>query len=401
MDITALEHMPAEELHSRHSRLRAELAAHTPKAGGILVSSPLSIYYLTGTLATGLFWLPLDGKPLLGVRRGLERARVESSLIEVGGQVEPYRSYTDLLALCGTLPKTVAVDMNGFSWSQSELLRSRLTCVERFVPGDTALSRTRMIKSEWERKKLRLAGARHAHCLLELTPERIRPGMTEREIGIIVLNTFFEHGHCGLMRLAASNEIYMGHICAGESGLYPTGFDGPLGNKGMHPAVPYMGDAGTVWKDLLTIDANFVLEGYNTDKTVTFWAGDMPDIARRAYDCCRHIELRTAEAMRPGAIPSTLWHEAQKMAAAAGFADTFMGVGPERVRFLGHGIGLQVDEFPVMADRFDEPILPGMVMAIEPKIALPGLGMVGVEDTYEITEQGAACLTGDNRLVTF
>lgn len=401
MDLTALERIPAEELRSRHTRLRAHLSTFAHGAGGLLVGSPIAIYYLTGTLATGIFWLPLEGAPVLGVRKGLLRARAESAITDLGGLIEPYRSYKDFEPLCGAFPSTIAACMEGFSWSQSELLRSRLSGVTHFMPGDAALSRTRMIKSEWELKKLRLAGKRHGLCMLDLLPERIHPGMTEREISIILLHTYFEHGHCGLMRLSGSNEVYMGHVGAGESSMYSTGFDGPLGNRGMHPAVPYMGDAGSVWKDLLTLDANFVLEGYNTDKTVTFWAGTVPDTVKRAFDCCMEIRDRTAERMRPGVRCDDLWRDALRIAHAAGYAENFMGIGPDRVRFVGHGIGLQVDEYPVMADRFDEHLATGMVLAIEPKIALPGCGMVGVEDTYEITTNAPVSLTGGNRLVEF
>ena len=99
--------------------------------------------------------------------------------------------------------------------------------------------------------------------------------------------------------------------------------------------------------------------------------------------------------LKPGELPSRIWAEAQDWAAKAGYADHFMGYGPERVRFLGHGIGLNMDEFPPLAKGFDEPLEAGMVVALEPKMGLPGIGMPGVENTFEITEQGARCLTGE------
>lgn len=406
MTLTALEHLPLEEMLSRHARTRQLLAEHAPKAGGLLVTLPLNIYYLTGTLGTGVFWLPLDGAPVLCLRKGLGRALVESPLQApcadgcAYGRIESFRSFKELEELCAPLTAVMAVDMNGFTWAQAELLRSRLPGVQ-FVAADKALARARMIKSPWELRKLHLAGARHALCLQELLPQRIRPGMTEREIGLAALHLFMEHGHSGLVRQSDANETFLGYVSAGESGLYPTGFDGPLGSRGMHPSTPYLGDAGTVWKNLLTLDLGFVLEGYNTDKTVTCWAGPLQDDVKAAFDCSKYILERISEVLLPGAIPSELWEQAQMMAASAGYAHTFMGAGPERVRFLGHGIGLEVDEFPVLAKGFDEPLKAGMVLALEPKIAIPGLGMVGVEDTFAVGANKTVSLTGSNDLILF
>lgn len=393
--MSAVECMPLQEAQHRHARCLEHLGVQQPEAQGMLITAPISLYYLTGTLGTGVLWIPREGEPVLCLRKGLERARVESPL----SRIERFRSYKDIEALCGGFPAVVAVDMEGFTWAQAELLRSRLSMVQKFVPADAALARTRMIKTPWELAKMRLAGSLHDLCVRKLLPQRIHPGMNEREIGHIIWQLFFEHGHTGVMRLVGAGETFLGHISAGESGLYSTGFDGPLGTRGMHPSTPWMGDATVVWKDLLSLDVGFVLEGYNTDKTQTFWAGAVPDGVHRAFDCCLEVRRRAAEAMKPGVSFSSLWQNARAVAEAAGYVDTFMGVGPERVNFLGHSIGLQVNEFPAMARGFDLPLEVGMTLAIEPKIALPGIGMVGVEDTFEITHTGAVSLTGDAELI--
>jgi Xaa-Pro aminopeptidase len=79
-------------------------------------------------------------------------------------------------------------------------------------------------------------------------------------------------------------------------------------------------------------------------------------------------------------------------------SEHFMGVSPgNRVKFLGHGVGLNIDDFPVIAKGFDEPLEENMVLALEPKYALWGLGMAGVEDTYRVTARGGECLTGGGR----
>ncbi len=397
---TSLECIPAEEIQVRWQRARRLMKTLLPDAGGLLVSSPLTIYYFTGTLGSGLFWLPLEGEPVLLIRKGLERALLESSL----GHIRRFRSYKELPWLFAEegspLPDeksaSVAVDMKHFSWEQSGMLMARVPS-RRFIPGDVVIARTRAVKTLWELNKMRLAGERHNRCMRGILPGILHPGMSEREISLAALEVFNAEGHGGVVRLSGGG-VSLGSASVGESGLYATNFDGPLGTRGLHPSLPFAGDAGTVWQSgqLLTLDMGFVLEGYNTDKTQSYWAGPVsvnPEV-QRAHRVCEDILHASVQALRPGALPSAIWKSAEERAAAAGYGDRFMGVGPERVRFLGHGIGLNMDEFPAFANGFDLPLEEGMTVALEPKIGLPGLGMPGVENTFEITADGARSLSG-------
>ena len=74
-------------------------------------------------------------------------------------------------------------------------------------------------------------------------------------------------------------------------------------------------------------------------------------------------------------------------------ADFFMGHGEGQVRFIGHGIGLEIDEFPVIAPNFEGELAQGMVIAFEPKFVFPGKGVVGMEDDYVVTSSGVERLT--------
>ena len=108
------------------------------------------------------------------------------------------------------------------------------------------------------------------------------------------------------------------------------------------------------------------------------------------------VQAYAASQLKPGEIPSEIYAKSMDMAAKAGFAEGFMALGANKVAFLGHGIGLAIDEQPVLAKGFDAPLELGMVLAIEPKMGVPGLGMVGVENTFEVTPQGGVCLTGNS-----
>lgn len=397
---TAIEQLSLQEVCARQAAVRAHLRKVAPKASGLLVFSRVDIYYLTGTLANGIVWLPLEGELVLLVRKGQERCQLESPV----AHIVQYKSYGDLPALCAAchspLEGCVAAQMSALPWSLAQMLESRLPhCT--FVAGDQALVLARAVKSPWELTKMRLAGARHHQSVVEDLPLLLHAGMSERAISHAAWQVFFSHGHGGMNRMGNYGEsVFLGHVAVGDNGNYPSHFNGPLGLKGEHPALPFMGYAGSVWQknSVLSLDIGFVLEGYHTDKTQIYWAGKadtIPDVVRRAQDACMQIQRTAAESLTVGAIPSRIWQTAQEQAASLGFTEGFMGLGGNKVQFLGHGIGLVVDEFPVVAARFDEPLQENMVLALEPKIGIAGVGMVGVEDTYVVTAQGGECISGE------
>lgn len=404
MKYEALERMEAAELELRYARCRKIMAQRLPDAAGVLIFHPVNVYYMSGTLNNGVFWLPREGTPALLVRRGLERARLESPL----ENIMTFRSYSELPALLADagspLPEgsgVVAAEMTGLSWNLANLLTSRLSNIT-FVPSEPLLPMTRAVKTPWELKKMRLAGQRHAQSLMQDLPPLLSAGMNEREISHKSWDVFFQNGHTGHMRMSApGEEIFLGHVAAGDSAIYPSRYNGPVGLRGEHPAAPFMGYAGQLWKqgEPLTLDIGFCVEGYQTDKTQLYWAGarsSIPAHVQRAHDVCIELQHWLAESMKPGAIPSELYKAALERVKKSGMSEGFMALGDNKVVFIGHGIGLFIDEWPVLALGFDEPLEEGMTMALEPKIGVPGVGMVGVENTFEVTKQGAKCLTGDN-----
>ena len=398
--------LPLSELRARWARCRDLLREHLPAAGGLVVFSRLNIYYLTGTFANGLFWLPLDGTPVLLCRRGLERARSESPLSPIHA-FNSYREVLDILKDAGApLPDTAAVEMNGLSWALSNSFRKYLPG-KTFLPGDRLLALARATKSEWELGTIRDAGQRHGRCLVDILPRYLREGMTELEVAHRIFEVFFGEGHQGILRMEAyGEEVFLGHIAAGESGNHPSVFNGPLGLLGVHPAVPHMGSGLKSWKrgEPLAIDNGFMLDGYQTDKTQVYWLGDlgsMPAPVRAAQDFCFEMQAWIAGRLKPGTLPSDVWRHCHARAEKTGWGEGFMGLGGNKVNFVGHGIGLAVDEYPVLAQGFDLPLETGMVIAVEPKIGLPGVGMIGVENTFEVSPEGGRCLTAlDHRVIS-
>lgn len=390
--------LPHQEKQNRIAICQSFLAHFCPDASGLLISNRVNIYYCTGTLANGYLWIPQKGAPILFVRKALERAQLESPKTTI----RPFRSFSSLyqyFSELGNIPESIAIEYGNLPYDMALRLQNKFPNTT-LVNGDQILTRTRARKSDWELQKMRQAGAIHEEAMMSYLPSILRHDMTEHEIGVKLYTFLLNNGYGGPTRLGGfGQELFIGNVTVGDHGDYPNYFNGPQGNKGIHPATPY-GGSQTPWRQgsLLTIDAGCTFHGYNTDKTTVYFAGsahNIPEPILKAHHCCLAIERTIAENLRPGAIPSHLYAQALSMATDAGFQEGFMGYKNNQVPFLGHGIGLVVDEWPVLAHKFELPLEEEMTLAIEPKITLPGYGMVGTENTYRVTPQGGESLTGE------
>ncbi len=396
--LESLDSLPLEEISDRVACLQNNLKKEYPGCSGALIFSRMNMYYYSGSWINGVLYIPIEEKPVLMVRRGLERAALESGL---DNQVA-FRSFRELPKILSDFglqfSGEIAAEKSALPWSMAEMLQKRVGDI-RFVSAENALAATRAVKSEWELEKIKLAGERHHQALHDELPRLIHPGMTEREIALVLWDVFFRLGHHGHMRMQNfGEEIFLGHVSAGDSANYPSTFNGPVGIRGQHPAIPHMGYAGKVWQEdePLVIDVGFCLEGYHTDKTQVYcpdgWSP--PGEFERAQECCREIQEMLAGELKPGVIPSRLYEMAVSRAEEKGFSEGFMGLNMNKVQFVGHGIGLAIDEWPVLAAKFNTPLEKNTCLALEPKIGLFGVGMAGVENTFLIREDGGVSLTG-------
>ncbi|SDN69911.1 Xaa-Pro aminopeptidase [Desulfonauticus submarinus] len=387
-----------EEIAFRLQKLRNKWEQLSFPTKDIFIFSRTLIYYFTGTWANGLLYLPLVGEPILFCRKGLGRAKKEAKI----SSVVSFRSYSQVEGILkdfGYKLKTpIGVEKRGLTWELAELWQNKLKNFE-MINADYLLAKTRSVKTRYELELLREAGNRHWLGLREHLPLKIRPKMTEYEISVELWKVFFELEHAGLMRMqACGEEIFLGHIAAGDSGIYGSAFNGPLCLRGVHPLVPQMGSPNKVWEENepLTIDVGFCYQGYHTDKTQVYFSKNYKP-AREVLDaqkCCEEIQEQAREMLKPGVLPEEIYVKAVEFAKKKGFEQGFMGLKEDKVNFLGHGIGLFIDEYPPLAKKIKDPLEENMVIALEPKIGLPSIGMVGVENTFLVTSNGGECITG-------
>ncbi len=384
--------VPLAELENRMIRFRERMDTFCSEWEMAALFSKINQYYFTGTMQDGVLIIPRQDEAVYWVRRSFNRAKDESAF----PRIEPMESFRNLADRLCRYPKKIHLE--------TELVPlALLQRFQKYFPGlaieglDVQVAAVRAVKSCFELKLMEQSGRIHQRILEERVPELLREDMSEAELAGEIYPAMVEEGHQGVARFGMfQSEMGVGLFCFGESSLYPTSFDGPGGAYGMSPAVPLVGSRERKLKrgDLIYIDLCCGLEGYHTDRTMTYLYRGTPAVETwKAQEQCLAIENQVAEMLRPGTLPSQIYRTVME-GLPARFLENFMGFGTRQARFLGHGIGLLVDELPVLAKGFDEPLEENMVIAVEPKKGIEKVGMVGTENTFLVTKDGGRSLTG-------
>ncbi|ADD67245.1 peptidase M24 [Denitrovibrio acetiphilus DSM 12809] len=386
--------VPKEELQSRLTAFRKKMDEHNNGWNVAFIIDKVNLFYLTGTQQNGILVIPRSSDAVFFVRRSYQRAELESNF----EKIVKINSFRDIPPVTGSLGKTVYIEKEFVPIAHFERI-NKYFGFEEIRSCDFALSAARAVKTKYELDIMRHAGILHRKTLEEYVPTVIREGINEKELAADIMHYMLDNGHHGVTRIAMFNtELFLGQVCFGENSMYYNTFDGPGGIKGISPAVPLFGNENRklACDELVFVDIGFGIEGYHTDKTQVYAFGTLPDEVYEYQLRCVDILDATVSRLKPGAIPSKIYEDVLSEYDEE-FLEYFMGVGDERVKFLGHGVGLVIDEYPVIAKGFDLPLEEHMVLAVEPKRGIPGVGLVGLENTYIVTDKGGVSLTGDNR----
>jgi Xaa-Pro aminopeptidase len=335
----------------------------------------------------------LDGKPLLLVKRELERARIESPL----GQLVGLKSLRELPSLvaehAGRLPRVLGLELDILPATDYFRLQS-LFPNSTLADGSGIIRDLRKIKSPFEIELMRKAGA-IGKKVYEDAGKILREGMTEIEFGGLLEATAKKLGHEGLLRVRSFNyEAYSWHVLSGITGGIVSQSDSPMGGLGLSPAFP-VGASRKVMKvrEPILVDFGICYQGYQADETRMFSIGKMPQKFADAYKACREIHDAVLADTRPGADCESLFLKTLELARDLGYEDSYLGPPGLQTKFIGHGIGLELGEPPFLAQGQSYPLEQGMTFAVEPKIVFPGEGSVGIENTVLVTEEGYEILT--------
>jgi Xaa-Pro dipeptidase len=384
--------VPGSELEGRMNRFRSLMDCAHPDWEIAIIFSKINLFYFTGTMQDGMLVVPRDGESVLWVRRSYERAVDESHF----PQIRPMRSYRDAAGAMRTIPATVYLETELVPLALYQRLTKHFP-FSKFRSVDPQVAAVRSVKSPYELDLMERAGEIHRRVLEDLAPGILHEGISEAEFNGELYSIMMREGHHGIVRFGMfESEVGLGLISFGDNSIYPTYLDSPGGNAGLSPAVPLLGSHDRKLKkgDLVFVDIGCGYHGYHTDKTMTYmFGGRIPEPAIEIHRQCVDIQDEIAPHLRPGAIPSQIY-ETIIAGLEPEFIRNFMGYGNRQVQFLGHGIGLEIAESPVIAKGFDGPLEEGMVIALEPKKGIEGVGMVGIENTFLVTPQGGRSITG-------
>ena len=366
---------------------RIQQAMRQEEADGCLLTMNMNLYYVSGQVFNGYFYLPAEGRPYWFVKR---LTIPETNQVHVIRKPEQIPDFFRDLNLA--MPRKLLLEADELSYN--EYIRLQHVFRAEATGNASALIRhIRMIKTPWEIEQMRISARKHEAVYREI-PACYRPGRRDIELQIEIEKRMRVHGSLGYFRAFGSNmDIFMGSLLAGENAGEPSPFDFALGGTGMHASGP-LGANGTLLREGTTVMADMSgnYTAYQTDMTRVFSIGKLPDRAYRVHRVALEIQARMERAAKPGVPCAELYRDALAMAGQEGLEDCFMGTRFQ-AKFVGHGVGLEINELPVLTTRSKDILQPGMTFAFEPKFVLAGIGAVGIENTFLVTDSGVEKMT--------
>jgi Xaa-Pro dipeptidase len=390
---------PATELEYRCSRM--QLAMATEGLDAVLIMQNADLFYFTGTVQSGCLYIPAQGQPLYLVRRDTGRARMESGLMEV----IPFSSPRDLPTIIAQYgyapPKRIGMELDVIPVNLFHRYRTQFTDAV-WLDAAPLIRRLRMIKSAYEIHIMMDAG-RQVDLVYRRAPQVIREGMTDLMLATELEYVARSQGHPGLVRMRSFNgELSIGHVYSGTDSTVPAYTDTPLGGLGVTPSF----GQGASYKPIgrhepIIVDFSGSFDGYLVDQTRIFSLGPVSTRLQKGYEDMLALQELMKDRVKEGAGWGEIYDSCLALAAAQGHADRFMGLPGTQVPFIGHGVGIEIDEYPLIARGFGKtPLEVGMAFAFEPKVLFPGEGAVGIENTFYLSTEGLKQLTvSDERLV--
>lgn len=373
------------ELKFRRDKIRNLMAQQGIDAA--LITCNVNLVYTYGQVVSGYLYLPLHSPAIVFFKRPNNLTGEHCFAIR-----RPEEILDQLKELGLPLPTKLMLEGDELSYTEYNRLANVFPDIE-IVNGTPLIRQARSIKTPVEVEMMRRSAQAHSRAYQQI-PSVYRQGMTDLEFSIEIERLMRLEGCLGIFRVfGRSMEIFMGSVLAGDNANHPSPYDFALGGEGLDPALP-SGLNKTVLTEGMSVmvDLGGNFSGYMGDMSRVFSIGKLSDQAYAAHQVCLDIQEKIASIAKPGVICEDLYNTALEMATKAGFADNFMGTA-QQAKFIGHGIGLEINEAPVLAPRMKQELQPGMVFALEPKIVLPGVGPLGIENSWAVTPEGIEKLT--------
>lgn len=373
------------ELKRREENVRQSM--QKVGAEGCLLSVDVNLYYMTGQVFSGYLYLPADGDAHWFVKRPNGLAGDHISYIRKPEQI------VDIFKAKGwRLPGKLFLETDEITYNECMRIQSALSLGE-IGNASILMRQVRAVKTPYEIGQIRISAEKHAAVYAGIK-SRYQEGMSDVQFQVAIEQHMRMNGSIGVFQTFGSNmSIFMGSVLAGSNAEAPSPFDFALGGGGQSPLCP-IGANGIALKNGMTVMVDMAgnYTSYLTDMTRVFSVGNVSELAYRAHQVALDIQADMERTSGPGTSCADIYKKALAKVEQEGLADYFMGT-KQQAKFVGHGIGLQINELPVMTPRSNEVLLPHMVFALEPKFVIPGVGAVGVENSFLVTDNGIEKLT--------
>jgi Xaa-Pro dipeptidase len=377
---------PASEINQRIEKLRTQLEEN--HIGAALLVQRADLLYFAGSIQEAHLYIPVDEEPIFMVFKSLDRAMAESSMSRIVPLASP-KAVPELLDQYGyKVPPVIGMELdvlpaNLFFSYQKVFEEKNLVDISHLI------RLVRAIKSPYEIDMMRRAAER-SDQVAACVPELLREGMTELELAGKVEAEARKLGHQGTVRMRYwGGEVFYGHLMAGPSGAVPSFPRSPTGGSGASPAVAQGPGFRPIQRhEPVLVDYVFALNGYYSDHTRIFSIGEPADEMMAAHTAMLDVQALIKTEAKPGVKSGDIYELAIERTRTLGYDKYFMGVGDDRIRFVGHGIGVELDEYPFLASGQTLELQENMILALEPKLIFPGQGVVGIENTHRVTDNG-------------
>lgn len=382
---------PDQEISRRISAIQKQLQSSGMDA--LFIVQRMDLFYFTGTAQNGYLYIPAQDEPLLMIKKYFPRAAEETSIKnivkinsvkEVPGRIIDYY---------GSLPEVMGFEFDVIPVREFHFLQN-LFKIKEYRDGSGLIHSVRMVKSNWEIERMEET-AELSYKTFKFIEQELRPGLTEIEFAGMYETYQRTIGHQARLRVRDyQTEGYNWHILSGESGGMVGLLDSPASGQGMSASFPVGGGHKKIREnEPVMIDLGFVFNGYHIDETRMFAIGSMPDKAMKASEAAIEIQNAIIQKAAPGIAIGEVFEHSVRKAASLGYEEQFLGPREHKVVFVGHGIGLELVETPVLARNRKDVLMPGMVFSTEPKLVFENEFSAGIESVFMITDTGSRMIS--------
>jgi Xaa-Pro aminopeptidase len=374
---------PKEEILRRIDGLKRLMAG-----SGIdfcVIMQHADLFYYTGSIQKATLVVPLAGEPLYFVERNVERAAPESPLSITAAKTD--KAIGEVLKGNGILKGKGGMELDVVPVALFQRF-TRIVGFDNFIDISTIIKEQRIVKSPFELDQVRKSGA-ICDAVFAMAPRVIGEGVREVDIDAALVAEGRRFGHQGFIRMRGLNQEMMNlYVTSGHTGTVASALDVPVPGFGVSPAIAQGSSTKTVERGIpVIVDYGGGYNGYVTDETRPYVVGELDETFRKPYEVAREIIEDTEAFGKEGVNFTDLFARAMEKVRKADLEAHFMGFGDSRVSFIGHGLGLEINELPVITARHSRVLAEGTVFALEPKFVFPGKGVVGIEVDFIVRKE--------------